>query len=274
MSHRQWGQGDARALLLHCSLAQSGAWAGVARHLGQRLRMTAPDLIGHGGAPDRDPGRDYHDQATEAVAAHLLAAQPLGAPPSAAQLPPDLPSAEPWHLIGHSLGATIALRLALDHPGRVQSLTLIEPVLFCASAGPGRAAHDRLAAGLPAAMARGDRAGAVRLFLDLWGSAPFDSLPADVRADLCKRIWVAPATEPALLHDRAGLLPRLPGLAVPTLLIEGERRLPVIAEILDTLAAAIPGARRATIPGAAHMAPVTHPAETASAIAGFLDDLG
>jgi pimeloyl-ACP methyl ester carboxylesterase len=250
---RQWGQGREPALLLHCSLAHSGAWDGVARALSDRLHLTAPDLVGHGKGPARDPGIDLHDQATGAAAGYL----------------PDTPC----HLVGHSFGATVALRLALDHPTRVASLTLIEPVLFAAARGlPGWQAHRAAMAALDRYFDAGDAEGATRLFLSDWGgSVPLDAMPAAQRAYMVARIWVVPESAPALEEDKAGLLPRLGALACPVLLVEGDRSPPVIAEIQTALASAIPQAGRAIIAAAGHMAPITHPAEVASAIAAFLD---
>ncbi|MEX3016402.1 alpha/beta fold hydrolase [Gymnodinialimonas hymeniacidonis] len=250
MSVRHWGQGAEPALLLHCTLAHGGAWAGVARHLAHRLTMSAPDLLAHGAGPEADRNRDFHDQASEAAARHL----------------PDAPA----HLIGHSFGATLALRLAVEAPERVRSLTLIEPVLFCAADGPGRAAHDAHFAPLAAAMTDGDLAEAARVFLGLWGTEDFDDLPKAQQRYIIDRIWIPEATEPALIQDRAALLPRLGDLYVPTLLIEGAHSPPVINEINTRLALGLPNATRVRIAGASHMAPITHPAETAAAIDGFL----
>nr|WP_239025513.1 alpha/beta hydrolase [Roseibacterium persicicum] len=237
---------------MHCSLAHSGAWDGVARALADRLTLTAPDMVGHGRGPARDPRADYHDQCTALAEAHLPAA--------------------PCHLVGHSFGATVALRLALDHPARVASLTLIEPVLFPATRGsPGWHAHRAAMAGIDPLVEAGDTEAAARLFLSAWGGGvPLDAMPEAQRRYMIDRIWVVPASAPALEEDSAGLLPRLPGLACPVLLIEGERSPAVVAEIQSALAAAIPQARRAVIPGAGHMAPITHPAEVAAEIRGLL----
>lgn len=245
------GRAPDAALMLHCTLAQGGAWAGVARHLRRDLSMTAPDLLSHGAGPVHDPAHDFHDQATHAAAEHL----PQG----------------PVHLIGHSFGATIALRLALDHPGAVKTLTLIEPVLFCAANGPGRAAHDAHIKDVPTALAQGDTATAARIFLSLWGAEPFDAMPPVRQTYMTDRIWIPAACEPALLEDRANILPRLPHLKPPTLLLQGAQSPPVIAEIIAHLADAIPDAQSKTIPGAAHMAPLTHAAETAAMIARFVN---
>ncbi|WP_338272020.1 alpha/beta hydrolase [Roseicyclus marinus] len=249
---RRWGQGGAPALLLHCSLAHSGAWDGVARALADRLTLTAPDLVGHGRGPARDPARDYHDHATEAALAHL----------------PERPT----HLIGHSFGATLALRLALDHPERIASLTLIEPVLFAAArGGPGWAANIAAMAGIGPRLAAGDAMGATRDFLAQWGGGvPLDAMPKPQQAYMIDRIWVVPASAPALEEDSARLLPRLGQLACPVLLVEGANSPPVIAEIQSGLATAIPEARRAIVPGAGHMVPITHAGPVAQDIRHLL----
>ena len=251
MTARRWGQGAETALLLHCTLASGGAWAGVARHLGDRLSMVAPDLVGHGAAPDADRALDFCTQATDAVAAFV----------------PETTC----HLIGHSFGAVVALRLALDHPYAVKSLTLIEPVLFCASDGPGRIAHDAYVAELPGAYQNDDPKAVARHFINLWGEKPFDSLPQPMRDYMTHRIWIPAATEPAVVQDNANVLARLPQLSAPTLLLDGALSPPVIAEINSRLAADISGATRETVPDAAHMLPVTHPGATANVIRAFLD---
>ena len=251
---RHWGQGGERAVLLHCSLAHSGAWNGVARALSDRFDLTAPDLVGHGRGPAHDPSQDLHDQATEAARAHLPAA----------------PTA-PCHLVGHSFGATIALRLALDHPDRVKTLTLIEPVLFAAARGePGWQAHEAALAPLGPLSDAQDWAAAARLFLGVWGGpVPYDALPPAQQSYMRDRIWVVPASTPALHDDSARILPRLGQIACPVVLIEGAQSPPVIAEIQAALARAIPQARRVIVKGAGHMAPITHPEAIAAEIAAL-----
>lgn len=245
------GEGPELALMLHCTFAQGSAWAGVARHLAGRISMIAPDLLGHGAGPVPDPGQDFHDQATFEAARHLPEA--------------------PCHLVGHSFGATLALRLALDHRDRVKTLTLIEPVLFCAANGPGRAAHDAHLSGMPAALAAGDRRAAARMFMGLWGAQPFDASPPALQRYITDRIWIPDACAPALVEDRAGILPRLAGLHLPTLLLQGAKSPTVIAEILCHLQHVLPNATSHTIPNAAHMAPITNASATAHALTAFLN---
>ncbi len=249
---RHWGEGPRDLLMLHCSLAQGAAWKGVAAALPGGLRLTAPDLVGHGGGPPHDPARDLHDQCYEAVLPYL----PKGR----------------FDAVGHSFGATLALRLALEMPERVRSLTLIEPVLFAAAKGSGTFASHRTAQIGPGPDLRDeDRLSATRAFLKLWGSgADFDDLPAHQRAYMAARIHLIDASDPALFGDSAGLVPRLAEVAAPTLLMAGGDCLPVMTAILDRMQAEIPQSSRSTIPGAGHMAPITHPAPVAAAIADHL----
>ena len=260
---RRFGGGSGEpALLLHCSLAHSGAWSGVADRLGDRLDMTAMDLPGHGRSPDWDRARDFHAQAT-AMARSALPEAARGDPGGV-------------HAVGHSFGATVALRLALEG-APVRSLTLIEPVLFAAAreAGdPVHGAHVRAFEPILAAFEGGDRETAVRLFSRAWGTGQrWDALPPAQRASLTDRIHLIFAGTPALEDDGAGLLApgRLEGLSVPTLLIEGERSPAVAGAIQRALAARVPDARRLVIEGAGHMAPITHPEPVARAIRAHVE---
>lgn len=250
---RTWGQGQGQeALLLHCSLAHSGAWDGMARRLSDRLHMTAPDLVGHGKGPDRDPDQDYHDQCANLVRGYL----------------PDVPC----HLIGHSFGATLALRLAIEHPDQVASLTLIEPVLFAAAPdSPGSKTQLALDAALAAHLAAGEPEVAARAFLPVWGGrVAFDDLPPAQARYMTERIWVIVASHDALHGDRAHLVPRLDRVTCPVLLLEGAQSPPVISDIQTALGKAWPGHRRAVVEGAGHMVPITHPHAVADEIGRFL----
>ncbi|MEM7722972.1 MAG: alpha/beta hydrolase [Pseudomonadota bacterium] len=250
---RNWGNGPDPALLLHCSLAHSGAWDGMAQALADRLTMVAPDLVGHGKADDGDRSRDYHDQVTAQAAAFM--------------------DDTPTHIVGHSFGATVALRLAIEHPSRVASLTLIEPVLFAAAQGT--EAYDKLNTAFSAlgpALEAGDDAGAAEVFIGIWGDGtPFSDLPEKQQAYLTRTIWVVTAGRPALYDDSANLLPRLDQVRCPVLLLEGDASPDVIGDIQSALDKGLPDTTRAVVEGAGHMGPITHPVEFASEIRSFLN---
>ena len=239
--------------MLHCSLASSEAWSGVAKRLTDQLTMTAVDFPGHGKSPDWDGTGDYHQICTRAAGAFL----------------------EPrMHLIGHSLGATVALRLAIENPGRIASLTLIEPVYFALAKGTAAYdQHQQQIAPFAAAFQRGDLAGAARLFTDMWGTGvAWQDLPESLRQSFVSRINLIPATEGALFDDNAGVGKpgRIEQIACPVLLIEGDQSPGIITAIGDVLKRRLPDVQRQRIAAAGHMAPITHPKQVAGIIERFI----
>jgi pyruvate dehydrogenase E2 component (dihydrolipoamide acetyltransferase) len=172
----------------------------------------------------------------------------------------------PAHIIGASLGAAVAIELALEHPACVRSLTLLTPFVKAdARLDAVLDAWCRLAAeASPDALAR---------FLLPWMfSAAF--LDDTARRDRSIRALVQTAARvPAasLTRHAAGLrrwsnsrTADLARISVPTLVV-------VAAEDLLTrggaeIAAAIPGARHAVIPGAGHAVGLEAPDQVNGAI--------
>ncbi len=245
------GAGTRDALLIHCSLAHHGAWNGVIAALDGQARFTAFDLPGHGHSGDWRGG-DLHATST-AIAASFLDG--------------------PMDIIGHSFGAVVALNLALDHPDKVRSLVMIEPVFFAAANElPAHHLQDHLAQHreIVTRMADDDGPEAARLFARIWGTGqPWDSLEPEQQAYMADRIHLIGEADPQLFHDRAGLMAHLGELTMPTLLIEGGNSPPIIHAVCGVLGARISGAQRTTVPDAGHMVPITHPRETAAAIRDF-----
>lgn len=250
-----YGNGPRNALAIHCSLAHSGSWGAMAQHLSDRLSLRAFDVPGHGRSAPWD-GRGEIQEVTARIAADLCEG--------------------PTDLIGHSFGATVALRLAVMRPDLVRSLVLIEPVFFAAGfadAPEARAEFERDMADYAAAMAQGDRMTAARAFTDLWGNgARWEAIPEVLRNSMAAQMPLIEATEPVLHDDAAGLLDEgvLQAVKVPVLLIEGSESPGIIGHVNAALAARLPDARRAVIAGAGHMAPITHPAQVASEVLRFL----
>lgn len=249
-----FGTGDRPALAIHCSLASSNAWAGVADRLADRLSLTAFDLPGHGRSADWPGDGDFLTLAVRIAASFIE---------------------RPLDLVGHSFGAVAALRLAIAAPEAIRTLTLVEPVLFAAARGSGTWAEicgmmDRYRAALSA----GDRERAAAIFTGVWGSGvPWGDLPAGERAAITRRIHLVEAGTPALFEDSGRILAddALESLEMPVLLIRGDRSPAIIGAIAEAIAARLPDVGVATVPGAAHMLPITHPAETAGLIGVNLD---
>lgn len=250
---RHWpGDPDRPALALHCMLGSGSSWGPIAEALGGQLDLRAFDLPGHGRSGDWQPGADdpdYHTAVTRIAASFIE---------------------RPLDLIGHSFGATVALRIAVAAPEAVRSLTLIEPVLFAAAPD---AAQDALDAGMQAALADGHAEEAAQGFLSVWGDQDWAALPAPIQMQMTRQIRLVADTGPALRDDSARIL-RDGGLEqvdAPVLLIAGAESPRVIHAISDALAARLPDVGRATVPGAGHMLPLTHPQQVAGLIAVNLE---
>ena len=253
---REFGKGPRAGLAIHCSLAHSGSWGTVARDLAEVLTITAFDLPGHGQSAAWD-GRGEIQAVSTAIAADFL----------------DRPA----DVIGHSFGATVALRLAVERPDLVRTLILYEPVFFAvafADQPQMRAAYAAIMAEYDAGIAAGDYPRAAAEFTRIWGDGRlWVDLPVASRAQLASQMSLIEAAAPALHDDAGGMLSSgaLARIGVPVLLMEGSASPPIIAAINAGLAARMPLARRAVIAGAGHMGPITHPAQMAAEIRRFLE---
>lgn len=256
-SLRHWHAGKPQnALAIHCSLAHAGAWSNLAAALPE-LAITAPDLPGHGHSAAWDGQELLHDVAT--AAGHDL----LGRLCALQDGPVDL--------LGHSFGATVALRLALEAPQFVRRLVLIEPVLFSIALDSSEFAE--FSAGYRAVDALIDRdpEQAAALFHGAWGYGSYGHLPAPQQRYMADRMPLIRAQNPVLLEDRPGLIApgRLESFVAPVLLLEGGKSPAIIPVIQSRLAARLPCARREIIAPAAHMLPLTHAARCAACIGDF-----
>lgn len=252
---RSFGQGPRQVLAVHCSLAHSGAWRGLAEAMAEEITLTAFDMLSHGRSPDWDGQGNYQLLNVEAGLALLT---------------------DPVDLVGHSFGATVALRMAMAKPHLVRSLTLIEPVLFAvakADAPDVLAAVEADSRPIDAAWEAGDLELTTRLFNRLWGPGEpkWPDLPEQLRAAMMRAMPVIPASHGTLYLDENGTLApgALDPVTMPALLVTGSGSPPVMAEIAQGLTRRLGNARAVSVPGAGHMLPVTHPAETAELLRGF-----
>jgi len=243
------GQGPTQALLLHCSLASHQALLPLASQLPD-LTCTCMDLLGHGANPAPDGPND--------LAANTAAAAAVWQGPG-------------W-VIGHSYGAAVAVRFALDHPDRVTRLILIEPVLFAAakeSAGYAQFQQDFIP--IDQAFAAQDMDLAAHRFIALFGDGtPWADVPAPLRAYAAKRMGFIGESAQDLEDDQTNITGAgiLEALDIPTLLIRGADCHPVMTAVHDALARRMPQAKQHVIDGAGHMAPITHTADVAAVIKG------
>ncbi len=253
---RHLGKGERKLLALHCTIAHSGAWSGLAKVLEGSASLIAPDMPSHGRSPDWDGQSDFFDAVTGQATQELT---------------------EPMDLIGHSFGAIAALRLAMVNPQYVRSLTLIEPVFFAVAKQDAPQLFDQhIHASQPinAAFAAGDAALAARLFNRMWStgiSPKWPDLPERTRASMVRGIHVVPASHPVLYEDRAGLLDpeNCKRVTMPTLLLSGSETDPTLPVICEGLQHRLLNAWHKVVRGAGHMLPISHPHETGALLQEF-----
>ena len=183
----------------------------------------------------------------------------------------DHVGADRAHVVGHSLGGAIALEFAAQHPTRVASLVLLEPMFLTTPAG---AAFARALASLVDRYEAGDAEGAVHGFLALVGNRNW-------RATIDQTVpgGIAQAVKDAATFFETEL-PGVPkwtfgpeqaaAITCPVLSALGSQSSPLFVEGRQLLHAWFPGCQDADIAGATHLLQMEAPGPVATAIAAFL----
>ncbi len=103
---KEFGSGEP-LIILHGLFGSSDNWAGVAPKLASQFHIFTLDLRNHGQSPHSDE-MTYPLMARDVV--EFLDAQKL----------------ESAMVLGHSMGGKVAMRMALDFPGRVKKLIVAD----------------------------------------------------------------------------------------------------------------------------------------------------
>jgi pimeloyl-ACP methyl ester carboxylesterase len=239
----------APVVLLHGLGSSSRDWLFQRPALDPRYRVLAVDLPGHGSCPRARRPLSVHGMA-EAVA-RVLKDEALPAS----------------HVIGVSLGACVALALALHAPERVRSLTLISGFarLRPAGAAGGLRLLLRLAL-LTAAPMRLVASQVARATFPHPDQHDLRRLAVESLQRTSRRGYVA-AIGALLAFDVRDHLGRV---RCPTLVLAGGDDRTVPASAARALAAGIPGARLVSVPGAGHAPHCDTPAVVNAAVLEFL----
>jgi len=235
-------------LLLHGLMGRGSSWGIHAALFARRFRVVMVDLPGHGrsGIP-ADPARASVERTADDLMKIL-----------------EREGWAPTHVLGYSLGARIALRLATAHPAVVRRLVLESPSAGLATEterSARRAADDARAGRL-------ERDG-IEAFVDEWEREPvlasLAHLPPARAARLrAERLRNRPAALAASLRGAGHgsmepLHDRLAAIRAPTLVITGAID-PIGRARAEAVAAAIPGARLEILAGTGHTPHLETPA--------------
>jgi len=243
------GNGSA-VLLLHGVGGSHTVWNDVIPGLAKEFLVLAPDLRGHGRS--RSPAGSHYTFAELAGDVfHLLDEK-------------GLPAA---HFVGLSGGALLALRIAIEHPERVRSLTMVSGAAYTD-------AHTRSVAerwGETLVQEGSDRF-ALRLLKDFyypdWVEANLDF--ADAVREQVKHQDYAPAIAWAISMGKFDERNRVATIARPTLIVQGMNDAVVDASHGRILRQSIPGAQLRILTETGHIVPVERPKELLETLLAFL----
>jgi len=243
------GNGPA-VVLLHGVGGNHTVWNDVVPGLAKEFLVIAPDLRGHGRSPS--PSGSYYTFAElMGDILHLM----------------DEKGISSAHIVGLSGGALLALRITLDHPERVRSLTMVSGSAYTD-------AHTRSVAqrwGETLVQEGPDRF-ALRLLKDLyypdWVEANLDF--ADSVREQVKHQDYAPAVEWAVAMGRFDERKRVASVACPTLIVQAMNDAVIDASHGRILRQSIPGSQIRILTETGHLVPVERPKELLETIVPFL----
>jgi 3-oxoacyl-(acyl-carrier-protein) synthase/tryptophanase/pimeloyl-ACP methyl ester carboxylesterase/acyl carrier protein/NAD(P)-dependent dehydrogenase (short-subunit alcohol dehydrogenase family) len=167
----------------------------------------------------------------------------------------------PVHVAGASFGSLLAQNFALRHPEATASLSIICGSYKYANRAGAVNRLERVVAEDLDHIVAGSGSARIREQRDDLEAALLRCESMDPRIGL--RYLDVFAAEPDLLG-------RLPGISVPTLIVQGRHDSVIPLKTAHLLHGLIPDARYVEIPDAGHFPCVTHPEEVNHALAGFL----
>lgn len=246
-------------VLLHAGGSSGAQWRKAAAYLEDHYRLIMPDFIGFGGTGAwTGPAEPSHDDQA-AMLASLITEH----------------CDTPVHMVGHSFGGAIAVRLTLAHPDMLRRLVLIEPVLTPLLPLAGRqdvfAEYSQLATMFIEYGRAGRDEDAWRNFIDYRnGTGTWASLSDKARTRFLAGTqqgvdtFVSNLADPTTLDD-------IRSIAIPTLVLCGENTTEPDRVVTEILRDELPACDYRIIPGAEHMSPLTHPEPVALAIKAHLE---
>lgn len=258
LSYETLGQEGDPVVLIHGSLVDRTSWRMVLAPLATALQVTAYDRRGYGESQGpqrthavRDDARDLGD---------LLESTGL----------------YPAHLVAHSYGGAVALRVAADRPELVRSLALHEPPLIGLLASGPEAPPEvgrwtDLLESLLNAVRTGEDERAARRVVDAFSerSGAWERLRPEARTQAVRyiRLWGDEFSDPEAVQPD---LAALSELWLPVLLTTGAKSPPLVRRMTESLAARLPNGTLRVIPDAGHVPHITGPDRFLGILTTFL----
>jgi 3-oxoadipate enol-lactonase len=221
--------------------------------LADRYRLVAWDMPGYGNsAPLQEMTWAALAESAIALADHL--------------------DVDRFHLLGHSMGGMVAQEVAQRYPDRLRSLILAGT--SASFGGPTEEFKTKFLAARLTPLDQGKTPGDIAPEL-VRGMVGDDPDTEGVAAAIDSMRAISPAAYRQALHCLVSFDRRaaLAAIAVPTLLIAGEKDKVAPPAGMRKMAEKIAGSRYAELPSAGHLMNLERPVAFTAAMAGFLDRL-
>jgi len=228
-------------VFLHSSLSSSRQWHNLAKQLEPDFTCINIDLLGYGAA---DPVLDENGYSfdTEVQRINSIISHAVGK--------------APYHLVGHSCGGAIALKMTVDSPAQVLSLSIYEPVAFHLLADSQQQKEQVINFANKLNLLKPKQA--CQVFVDYWnGDGFFNGLPDNLANSLVSAIDKVKLDFKGIFSE-VYQLEDLSRILCPCLVLYGKYTKEVSRELTMHIINALNNVTSNEVQ-AGHMAPVSHP---------------
>jgi pimeloyl-ACP methyl ester carboxylesterase len=238
------------ALLVHSGGFTSRQWRKLAEALAPSYNVLAPDLLGYGESGPWPAGQPFHFEQDLAFLETLID--------------------EPVHVVGHSYGGFLALKLALARPDLVRSIAAYEPVAFGILDETERQPLYQVRQQWEPDASGADEAWLAG-FVDWWnGPGAWTRLPEETRGAFRSMGWKVFQEVITLAADRTDAA-TYATITAPTLVLGGANSPLTERQVVEKLGAALPHATAHIFPDLGHMGPVSHARLVNAAIVAHIE---
>ena len=251
------GQGTP-VVLLHSSMSSKLQWYQLMRSLSQDHLAIALDFYGCGASPL--PGH----LETFSLSDEIILVESL--------LEGVIPRDEPFHIVGHSYGGAVGLRLSYKAQEKIRSLTLFEPVAFHLLRGIDEDVLDnvlKIQDTVNNYIKQDNYSAAAGYFIDYYNEpGTFSGFPKEMQDILCQGAKKLPLGFQALVNEPLSL-EDYRNINIPVCVILG-RQSPISSRrAAELLPGYLPNCRFHSVDGG-HMVPLTLPGLVNPIIESFI----
>jgi pimeloyl-ACP methyl ester carboxylesterase len=239
------GEGEP-VILLHSSSSSRRQWRRLKQEIGSRYRFLALDLYGYGDTDFPEPSDGFVLEQEVALVEHVISR-----------------IEGRFHLVGHSYGGAVAMKIALKYRDRVRSLYVHEPVAFSLLRMEGLLTEweeiQRVCAGIASHVQKGFDQEAAELFIDYWGGQGTWAAIPNRRKPVLARSARKVVLDFTALFGASDSLSAYAKLTTPVRVTAGATSPSPARRVAELLGRAFGDGSLHVLDGVGHMAPVTDP---------------